>query len=318
LAGAYFIMAGVNMVSFFIGSNESHPFIIRYSTLIISSFQSFLFTSALITLISMEFLTKRRVLKELIPILTLTVFCFFGLLSNLPSDVLYAIFYVGTAYYIFQLIHYTRLFRHQFSSYQEKLDNYFSEREAAQLEWIQFSFYFALSVGIIALTSIFVTSIVVSMFFIVIYGFFYLYFGIKYLNYIYVFNTIEPVTHSDPEGKNELLRLGNEEVGEAVERWVQNKGFLKTGVTLIDLAAQLNTNRTYLSNYINQQKGMNFNSWVNWLRIEEGKLLLINSPQLSIAFVSEQLGYTEQSNFGRYFLKYTGTTPRQWRQEHSK
>jgi hypothetical protein len=91
LAIAYFIMAGVNIAGFFIDPSVTPPFIIRYITLIISSFQSFLFTYALITLINIEFLTKKRVVKELIPISILTIFCAIGLIIKLPSTILDAI-----------------------------------------------------------------------------------------------------------------------------------------------------------------------------------------------------------------------------------
>lgn len=316
VAMAFLTMAGVNIAGFFIDPNVADQYIVRFITLIIALFQAFLFTYALITLINIEFLTKKRAIKELVPMVIISVFCSVGLIIKLPATVLNAIFYTGTAYYVFQLIYYTFLFSKQFRGYHEKLDNFTSEKEAFQLRWIQFSFYLAFSVGIMALISVFVTSTIVASFFIAVYAFFYLFFGIKYLNYIYVFKAIEPITH--PEPMVESPRLSNDEIADAVEHWIRSKGFLQNGITLIDLAAHLNTNRTYLSNYINQRKGMNFNAWVNWLRVEESKVLLLENPQTSILEVSEQLGYSEQSNFGRYFLRYTGTTPRQWRQNCCK
>ncbi|HNW51077.1 MAG TPA: helix-turn-helix domain-containing protein [Prolixibacteraceae bacterium] len=316
LAIAYLVMAGANIAGFLAGDGEANPFIIHYLTLIISSSQSFLFTYALITLFNTEFFTPQKVIKELIPIGILTIGCFTGLFIQLPESVKYSIFYVGTAYYVFQLINYTLLFNRQFREYQEKLDRYFSEKLALQLSWSRFSFYLALSVGIIALLSVFVTSVIASIFFVSVYAFFYLFFGIKYLNYTYLFHTIEPITHQVPEIKTETVRLNNNDMAKAVEQWMAQKKFLDPGITLIDLAAQLNTNRTYLSNYINQQHGMNFNAWINWLRVQESQTLLVELPQLTIAEISERLGYSDQGNFSRSFQKYMGTTPSSWKRDH--
>ena len=133
-----------------------------------------------------------------------------------------------------------------------------------------------------------------------------------------MFNIIEPIIHTESEPKSEFVRLSNDDISNSVEQWVRDKGYIKTGITLIELASQLKTNRTYLSNYINTQKGMNFNAWINWLRVEEAKKLMKERPKIPITEISEQLGYSEQSNFGRYFLKYTGKTPGSWRKEAVK
>lgn len=318
LALAYFIMGGLNLVELFINQDINDSFVNRFVTVIISLFQAFLFTYALITLFNTQYLTRTRMIRELFPVAILTIFCSLALAIHLPTIVLNTIFYTGIAYYVFQLIYYTVLFNRQYILYQNKLSDYFSEKESLRLRWTRFSFFAALSIGVIALTSLFLGSPLVAVLFLLIFTFFYIYFGIKYLNYTFVFNFIEPVIYSGYTSQAENNRQTTNEVSLALEHWVQNKGFIKTGITLVDLAAQLNTNRTYLSNYINQQKEMNYNAWINWLRVEEGKILLLKQPQMPIAEVSEKLGYSEQSNFGRYFLKYTGKTPGQWRKDAVK
>lgn len=317
LAIAYLIMFGLNLVELFMSKADNDPFITHYITLIISSFQSFLFTYALITLINTEYLTPRRIFTELVPIGLLTIGCSLSFLLHLPVEVEYGIFVVGIGYYSYQLIRYTLMFNRQFQQYERNFNNFFSENESNRMHWVRFAFYLALSAGIMALSSEFITIPIASIIFVLVFAFFYLFFGIRYLNYVYVFNTIEPVTHVVTDGIVES-RLTNEELARAVESWVQLKRFLQPGLTLNDLTIELNTNRTYLSNYINQNKGMNFNAWINWLRIEEAKDRLVHQPEMSIAEISEQVGYSEHSNFSRYFLKYTGTTPSVWRKDCPK
>ena len=66
----------------------------------------------------------------------------------------------------------------------------------------------------------------------------------------------------------------NEMIKDRLEEWVQKKGFLNPRFTITELCKIIGINRTYLSNYINHTYGLNFNLWINHLRIEEAKLLM--------------------------------------------
>ena len=90
---------------------------------------------------------------------------------------------------------------------------------------------------------------------------------------------------------------------------------IESGVTIEDLANKLNIGRTTLSNLINREEGVNFNTWINRLRIEEAKQLLIDNPDYTIAKISEMVGYTEQANFSRQFKQITGESPLLWRKQ---
>lgn len=63
----------------------------------------------------------------------------------------------------------------------------------------------------------------------------------------------------------------NEAVKIRLDEWVQNKGYLNSRLTIIQLSKIIGINRTYLSNHINKTYGLNFNLWLNHLRIEEAK-----------------------------------------------
>ena len=51
----------------------------------------------------------------------------------------------------------------------------------------------------------------------------------------------------------------NEIIKDRLEEWVENKGFLSPRFTIIELCKIIGINRTYLSNYINNTYGLNFN-----------------------------------------------------------
>lgn len=57
---------------------------------------------------------------------------------------------------------------------------------------------------------------------------------------------------------------------ERLERYIRSKKpYLNPKLRITDMAGDLHTNRTYLSNFINAGYGMNFSRWVNRMRLEE-------------------------------------------------
>lgn len=103
----------------------------------------------------------------------------------------------------------------------------------------------------------------------------------------------------------------------ALEKWIQEKGYIERNITIITLAKQLGTNRTYLSNYINEHYEENFNTWINQLRIKEAQILLEenNAPLHAIA---EQVGFSDLPHFSRTFKFITGQSPSNWKKQAGK
>lgn len=85
-------------------------------------------------------------------------------------------------------------------------------------------------------------------------------------------------------------------------------------ISLATVAESLHLNYYYLSTVFNNHAKESFTDYVNKIRIQKAKELLQNS-HLSIAEVSEAIGYTDQSYFGKVFKKFTGTTPSTYRKK---
>lgn len=83
-------------------------------------------------------------------------------------------------------------------------------------------------------------------------------------------------------------------------------------ITLYDVAESLHMNYSYLSAYISQNTGKHFSEHLNDTRIRHAKEMLSNTSH-SISFISETIGYTDQSYFGKVFKKLVGVTPLQYR-----
>ncbi len=82
------------------------------------------------------------------------------------------------------------------------------------------------------------------------------------------------------------------------------------------MSQYLKIGRTTLSTFINNEEGMNFNMWINTLRIEESKKILIEFPDYNLAQIAEMVGYSESSNFSRQFKQVAKVSPSVWRQSH--
>ena len=86
-------------------------------------------------------------------------------------------------------------------------------------------------------------------------------------------------------------------------------------LTLSELAAELGTNRTTLSNYLNQEVGMTFYDYINSHRVSEAERLLAEpSGHWSVEQLAEMSGFNSVSTFRRAFSKKHGMSPQQYRE----
>lgn len=79
-------------------------------------------------------------------------------------------------------------------------------------------------------------------------------------------------------------------------------------ITLEQIAKRYHYNYQYLSSYFSNKMKLTFNEYLNIVRINKAKELLLDS-HLSYQEIAQQVGYADQSYFSKTFKKYTGTTP---------
>jgi AraC family transcriptional regulator len=83
---------------------------------------------------------------------------------------------------------------------------------------------------------------------------------------------------------------------------------------LADIALSLRMSPFYFARSFKQSMGIPPYQYLTQRRIDRAKLLLSNSS-LSILEIVQSIGFRTQSHFTRVFREYTGTTPKQYRQE---
>ena len=84
-------------------------------------------------------------------------------------------------------------------------------------------------------------------------------------------------------------------------------------LTLEEVAGHVHLNPAYFSSVFKQSTGSSFKEYLNMVRIEESKRLLANT-EYTIINIAVAADFEDQSYFSKVFKKYTGLTPRQYRQ----
>lgn len=87
--------------------------------------------------------------------------------------------------------------------------------------------------------------------------------------------------------------------------------FRDTELTLVKLAKRVNSNTTYVSEAINSNLCMRFNSFLNRIRIHEAQKIMLEQDE-PIDRVMRMSGYRNRSTFYRAFQAETGLTPREF------
>lgn len=101
----------------------------------------------------------------------------------------------------------------------------------------------------------------------------------------------------------------SEVVKNAIQYITQN---YNTPLTLEDTANHVHLNPSYFSTLFKQSCGSSFKEYLNYIRIEESKNLLTNTSY-SIIDIAIAVGFENQSYFTKVFKKFTGLTPKQYR-----
>ncbi len=105
------------------------------------------------------------------------------------------------------------------------------------------------------------------------------------------------------------------------QRCIDTQLYLQPGLTVIQLAKAIGTNRLYLSQYFSSQ-GITYNAYINDLRIDHFIRLYRDAIGSQRPFTAQQLagesGYRSYSTFGIAFKQRTGQTVTAWMRDMDK
>jgi len=309
-------------------TNDTFPIPI----LLINLSQGVILTHALITLYApKEYTWKNIIYFNIVPLSSLLfiyIICvlFFGdpvcnsisfFLSNLSHPAVLMRF-ILLLFYFYQVTFYALLIHKLAVRYTENLDKCYPDTIQLRPHWAKKNFYFAVTIGLLSIVACMVKNIFFDTIFTVMFCLFYYLFALRYMRYESIFMKLKPVFFEDLPLVNKTENI-NKEVKpdrfiweKARNQIIQEKRFLQSGITVNAMAELFQTNRTSFSAALNKHERQNFNSFINRLRIEHAKQLILEKPELTIVEIAEQCGYSEQSNFTRQFKQYCNETPAVW------
>lgn len=98
---------------------------------------------------------------------------------------------------------------------------------------------------------------------------------------------------------------------------VEDQVFLRSDLSLKEVAALLDTNTKYLSQVINVQAQSNFHRFINQYRVDyvKDKMLDPALRHLTLHGIALQCGFSSKSTFFKVFKEFTGMTPRAFLKE---
>jgi YesN/AraC family two-component response regulator len=100
----------------------------------------------------------------------------------------------------------------------------------------------------------------------------------------------------------------------------EKKVFVQPDIKISSLATELKTNTNYLSKLIHDNFHLNFNDYINRLRVEYACQLLNddNAKNLPLQKIWHKAGFATRSTFYEAFRKHSGATPSAFRKTPEK
>ena len=95
-----------------------------------------------------------------------------------------------------------------------------------------------------------------------------------------------------------------------VENYISDNLYEK--ISTCDIAKALGMSRTYLSAHFKEESGINLSDFINQMKIQEAKRLLINTDK-PIIWIASSMYFSSQSYFTEVFKKIVGCSPKEFR-----
>jgi YesN/AraC family two-component response regulator len=125
-------------------------------------------------------------------------------------------------------------------------------------------------------------------------------------------SSFSPADKKQEPKKNIILKETEEQILNKLKRFESSKRFINKDISLAVLAGQLDSNTKYLSEIINTHYNVNFNTYINKLRINYIIEKLKTDPNFinyKISYLAENCGFSSHSSFATVFKSITGISP---------
>lgn len=125
---------------------------------------------------------------------------------------------------------------------------------------------------------------------------------------IYYFDNIQ-------SEKIEMVSSKSTEIISRVVKYISNN--LSKNISINDLAELVYLHPNYFIKFFKKHMGSSPKNYINKLRLEKAKKLLITT-EMNITDISREIGYSDTCYFSKYFKKNTGFTPTEFKNIREK
>lgn len=131
----------------------------------------------------------------------------------------------------------------------------------------------------------------------------------------------EPLIKVNKTSEKDPAKVSKEketEILEKLKEWEVSDNYLNKNMSISILSAETGINTKYLSEVINNNKGKNFNGYINELRINHIAYLLRTDPaylNYKVSYLAEYTGFSSHGAFTNVFKSITGMSPNHYIQE---
>ena len=284
-----------------------------------------LFSSALTTLLDRFYITRRRQLFHLSAWVLFTLFSWLVLLGLPDGPVQKVGLTVMAAWLVCYGLWLARRLLRAYRRAVRLFDDSRSDDIAAYIRWLSIFTYWAVIFGVGCGLLTFLPDRYVFLWILSSIPF-YIYLYCSYLNYLLFYEQVEQALEEEMPVEDAAAADGAPDretlpaygdIAARIAAWIESEGYLRPGLTIIDLAEELHTNRTYLSGYIKSTSNVTFRDWITDMRLDYAKRRMIAHPELTIAEISEVAGFASPSHFTRIFKAREGLSPSNWRKSHA-
>ena len=118
----------------------------------------------------------------------------------------------------------------------------------------------------------------------------------------------EPRTPAEPDGEKKM-----DELFDRLERYMREKEpFLNENLSLAELAAEMYTNKTYLSKTINLKSGKNYCQYINQYRVNYAVQVIKRDRRVKVIELAMISGFHSVASFNMAFRLFMGDTPSEY------
>ena len=232
------------------------------------------------------------------------------------------IYLLSRAVFAVQVIFFLVLGRKLVIRYNNKIANFYSNLENKTIVWVKLLLYSFVVTSIASILfnvigrTVFLNSTVLLLIPSAIFSLLLFFIGLQgYMQNHTVVDLIEDAieyqeitlkNYNQAQLKKKLMNL-----------FANDKIYKNSDLKITQVSSKLNTNRTYISQLINNDFDCSFSEFVNGHRILEAKKMLANDEfdNYSLNYISEEVGFGSLNTFIRVFKESAGITPGRFRQE---